>query len=553
MRVSCRFPVYFICPYWRIEKQRTEKPEKKKGMSNVKGRKVFSAGACALLLAAAAAFALQDGQCLTPPMGWNSWNYYGCNNINETVVISTARAFLTVHPANWEGHLICLKDAGYAYVNIDDCWANTSRDMNGRLQADVSANKFPHCTPANGGMKWLTDTIHRLGLKIGIYGCAGTRTCAGTMPGGFNNETIDAQTYCDWGFDYLKYDFCSVPNPAYYNQMLYVRMRNGLWAAKGMAPWRGPLPLIYSICEWGWNSVKVWTWGDTCCHLWRTAEDLNANWSSVTSIIDQNISNKCYRYARPGAWNDMDMLEVGNGSLTEDENQSHFSIWCMSASPLFLGNKVTAMSEATFTIVTNRELIAIDQDSLGWQGRRLRVTGNVDVWVKKLKSSDTVLQRKYAAALLNRGASAATNVIINWSDIGETQTGAAYGIRDLQTHTTLPGTYTSSYTVASVPAHGTVTLLFQRGGIVGITEPKTAERLNAQLMVRRGQKSLDIYVPVSNSRVQIFSIQGKELASFATTVPSWYRVEGQSFLTGTCLVQVKTASGILANKTVVVR
>jgi alpha-galactosidase len=523
-------------------------------MKSIKGRKWFSVGVGVLLLAPAAAFSLQDGQCLTPPMGWNSWNLFACSGLNETVVITVAKAFLTKHVANWEGKTISLADVGYVYMNLDDCWANTARDVNNKLQADVAANKFPHCTPAAGGMKWLTDTIHHLGLKIGVYGCAGTRTCAGTMPGGYNYETNDAKSYYDWNFDYVKYDFCNVPSSTVYNQVLYVRMRNALWAAKGMAPWSGPLPLIHSICEWGWNSVKVWTWGDTCGHLWRTTGDINSSWSSLTSIIDQNITNQCYRYGKPGAWNDMDMMEVGNGSFTADENRSHFTIWCMNASPLICGNDVRSMSEAIFTILSNREVIALDQDSLGWNGRRTRVTGNVDVWVKKLKSLDTNLQRKWAVTLFNRGAAAATNTVINWSDFGETEAGAGYGIRDLWNHSTLTGTYTTSYTVPSVAAHGVVTLLFQRGGITGvIQETNTPDRLGAQLEMRRGQKGVDIYVPVSNSRVQIFNIQGKELASFATTVPSWYRVGANSLLSGTCLVRVKTASGVLANKAVVVR
>jgi alpha-galactosidase len=520
-------------------------------MKSFKGRKLFSVAAAALLLVPAGAFALQDGQCLTPPMGWNSWNLFGCANLSENVVITVAKAFLNKQ-VDGEGRTVSLADVGYVYMNLDDCWANTSRDVNNKLQADVSANKFPHCTPANGGMKWLTDTIHRLGLKIGCYGCAGTRTCAGTMPGGYNYETNDAKSYYDWGFDYIKYDFCNVPSSTVYNQVLYVRMRNALWAAKGMAPWSGPLPLIHSICEWGWNTVKVWTWGDTCGHLWRTTGDINSSWSSLTSIIDQNITNQCYRYGKPGAWNDMDMMEVGNGSFTADENRSHFTIWAMNASPLICGNDVRSMSNAVFAILANREIIALDQDPLGWNGRRLRVTGNVDVWVKKLASADTNLNRKWAVTLLNRGTAAATNTVINWSDFGETTASAAYGIRDLWSHSTLAGTYTTSYTVASVAAHGVVSLLFQRGG-VGVAEPQTLDRLNTQIAMRRGQKGVDIYIPVSNSMVQIFNIQGKELASFATTVPSWYRISDRSQVTGTCLVRVKTASGMLANKTVVVR
>jgi alpha-galactosidase len=528
-------------------------------MRNVTGRKLLFIAGCALLLLPPVSFAMQDGQCRTPPMGWNSWNLFGCSNLTETVVINTAKAFLTKHPANWEGLSISLADVGYVFINLDDCWANTSRDGNGKLQADVSAGKFPHCTAANGGMKWLTDSIHRLDpplyrLKIGCYGCAGTRTCAGTMPGGYNSETADAKSYVDWDFDYIKYDFCNVPSPTVYNEVLYVRLRNALWAAVGLAPHGGPLPIIYSICEWGWNASKVWLWGDTIGHLWRTTGDINASWSSLTSIIDQNISNQCYRYGKPGAWNDMDMMEVGNGSFTPEENQSHFAIWAMNASPLIIGCNVYTMGEDIFTILSNREIIAVNQDSLGWNGRRLRVTGNTEVWVKKLRSADTNLQRKWAVCLFNRGAAAATNVVINWSDFGETTASAAYGIRNLRTHSTLTGTYTTSYTVASVPIHGVTMLLFQRGGIVGVNEPRTvAERLNAQLTMRRGQKGVDIYVPVSNSRVQVFDIRGKELASFITTVPSWYHVGDKSRLSGTCLVRVKTATGLLSDRMVVVK
>ncbi|MBN1128796.1 MAG: glycoside hydrolase family 27 protein [Chitinispirillaceae bacterium] len=530
-------------------------------MGKVFFRRLLLTASVAALLLPSFALALQDGQCLTPPMGWNSWNHYGCANLSQAVVIATAKAFKTKHPANWEGRSISLQDAGYNYVNLDDCWGATARDANGKLQANTAANKFPSCTPANGGMKWLTDSIHRMGLKIGIYGCAGTRTCAGTMPGGFDNEVTDAKSYVDWGFDLLKYDFCNVPASQYYNQVLYVRMRNALWAAKGMQPHSGPLPITFSICEWAWNQVKVWTWSDTIGHLWRTTHDISANWSTMVGIIDQNIANQTWLYSKKGNWPDYDMFEVGrsafdpsSGQLYEDQAKTHFSIWCMAASPLLLGNDVTTMSDAVFNIITNRELIALNQDSLGWCGMRRRVSGNVDVWVKKLSSPDTNLQRKWAVTLFNRGTAAASNIAINWSDFGETTASAPYAIRNLWTHTTLNGTYTSNYTVASVPAHGVVTLLFQRGGFVGVNTPGTAaKRCDARVAMRRGQQGVDMFIPVSNSTVQIFDIQGKELASFATTDPAWYPVKSQARLNRTCLVRVKTPSGMLVEKMVLAR
>ncbi len=476
-------------------------------------------------------YALRDGQCLTPPMGWNSWNHFACNNLNEQVVLSTAQAFVRKRLSRWEGQQISLKDVGYIYVNLDDCWAASSRTASGRFQ--VNTSKFPHCS--DGTMKWLADSLHRMGLKIGIYSCAGTQTCAKTMPGSYQNETIDAQTFAEWGIDYLKYDWCNVPSgsnaPTLYSRMNHALKNAYSKLGKGY---------IFSICEWGSNNP--WLWGDTCGHLWRTTGDINASWGSIVSIVDQQISKQLYRYAKPGGWNDPDMLEVGRGSLTLAENQAHFDLWCIQAAPLLLGNDLTTMSDDIFNIVSNREVIAVDQDSLGWQGRRVRQINNtVDVWVKKLSSKDTVQNRKYAVVLFNRGTGTASGNV-TWADIGESQSNAQYIVRDLWKHQVLDSSKTEKVEVSGIPPHGTVHLLLTRKPIVEIAQRNRNGSLpNAKILGRTGAGGFEIYIPTANNRVSVYDVQGKEIASFEAIIPSWYRLEQKTLPRGTYLVRVKSA------------
>jgi alpha-galactosidase len=301
------------------------------------------------------------GLAQTPPMGWNSWNKYGCN-VSEKLLMDMADAMVNSG----------MKDAGYEYIVIDDCW-QVDRDKDGEIVVDKE--RFPH------GIKFLADYIHSKGLKFGIYSCAGTKTCAG-RPGGNGHEYQDARTYARWGVDYLKYDWCNTSTQD--SKSSYTTMRDALYTAGR--------PIVFSICEWG--ATKPWEWAPEVGNLWRTTFDINDRWNSVLNILDQQ--KELARYAGPGHWNDPDMLEVGNGRMTIEEYRSHFSLWCMMAAPLMAGNDLGNMSQDTKEILTNKEIIALDQDALGKQGTCFRSNGGFEIWVKKLANNEE------AICLLNR-------------------------------------------------------------------------------------------------------------------------------------------------------
>ena len=324
-----------------------------------------------------------DGLALTPPMGWNSWNKFACD-VNEALLRETADAMA----ANG------MKDAGYQYIVIDDCW-HGQRDSLGFIHPDPK--KFP------SGMKALADYIHLKGLKFGIYSCAGAQTCAG-YPGGRGHEYQDAITYAQWGVDYLKYDWCNTDGLSAVGS--YTTMRDALHAAGR--------PVVFSLCEWGNN--EPWKWAPAVGHLWRTTGDISAcfdceathgTWSSwgVMKIVEKHPDLRIY--AGPGHWNDPDMLEVGNG-MSFNEDRSHFSLWCMLAAPLISGNDLRAMNPETKEILTNTEVIGIDQDSLGVQGYRFDSKDSVEVWVKPLVKGD------WAVAFLNRSTQK-RSVDFDWS------------------------------------------------------------------------------------------------------------------------------------------
>jgi alpha-galactosidase len=289
----------------------------------------------------------------TPPMGWNSWNKYGCN-VSESLIMGMADAMVSSG----------MKDAGYEYVVIDDCW-QVSRDDNGEIVADK--DRFPH------GIKYLADYIHSKGLKFGIYSCAGTLTCAG-RPGGRGHEYQDALTYARWGVDYLKYDWCNTGSQE--AKSTYSIMRDGLYAAHR--------PIVFSICEWGSN--KPWEWAGDVGNLWRTTGDISDSWNSMINILSQQ--KDLSKYAGPGHWNDPDMLEVGNGGMTTEEYKTHFSLWCMLAAPLLAGNDLQNMTPETKSILTNKEIIALDQDTLGKEGECWRNNGDYQIWIKMLANNE---------------------------------------------------------------------------------------------------------------------------------------------------------------------
>ncbi len=352
-------------------------------------------GLALALLAPAAAFA-GDGLALTPPMGWNSWNKFGCD-VSEKLIRGAADALVATG----------MKDAGYQYVVIDDCW-QVSRDGAGKIVIDAA--RFP------SGMKALADYVHSKGLKFGIYSDAGTKTCAG-RPGTKSYEEIDAKTYAEWGVDYLKFDWCSSEGQD--TRDAYGRMSQALRSSGR--------PIVFSICEWG--STKPWTWAQGIGHLWRATGDIQDCWDcgrgwggmGVTHIID--IMADLYPYQGPGHWNDPDMLEVGNGGLSLAENRAHFSFWCLFASPLMAGNDLEAMKPEIHDILTHRELIAVNQDPLGMQGRKVWDDGPREVWMKPLADGSK------AVILFNRGNEEGV-LSVRWEDVGLFPGGSAV-VRDL--------------------------------------------------------------------------------------------------------------------------
>ena len=298
----------------------------------------------------------------TPPMGWNSWNKFGCR-VNEEVVIKAAESMVSSG----------MKDAGYEYIVIDDCW-QIARDENGEIIVD--SIKFPN------GMKYLADKIHSLGLKFGIYTCAGLTTCQ-KRPGSRGYEFQDARAYARWGVDYLKVDWC-YRSPEQSAKASYSLMRDALNAAGR--------PIVLSICEWG--DSKPWLWAKEVGHLARTTADIRDNWDSMVYIL--NEEKPLAQYSEPGYWNDPDMLEVGNGGMTTNEYKAHFSLWCMLAAPLMAGNDLSNMTEDTRSILTNKNLIAVNQDKLGKQAVCIRESGGYEIWIKDLDKEEK------AACLFNR-------------------------------------------------------------------------------------------------------------------------------------------------------
>jgi alpha-galactosidase len=306
----------------------------------------------------------------TPPMGWNSWNFFA-GKVTEQNIKDAADQMVATG----------MKDAGYVYINIDDTWEG-QRDAQGILHTN---EKFPD-------MKGLADYVHARGLKLGIYSGPGSKTCAG-YPASLDHETQDAELYASWGIDYLKYDLCSfhrdvmsakAPN----DEAEQMRLMVTAYGKMGKALQATKRPIVYSLCQYGWDSV--WEWGPSVgANLWRTTGDVQANWMSIYDIIGQNAG--LAKYAAPGHWNDPDMLEVGNGKLSLAENRTHFSMWAMLAAPLLAGNDLP-------NILTNKDVIAIDQDKLGKQATRAYVDGEVEVWTRPLAGGAE------AVAVLNAGS-----------------------------------------------------------------------------------------------------------------------------------------------------
>jgi alpha-galactosidase len=362
----------------------------------------------------------RDSLAQTPPMGWNSWNKFACN-VSEDLIKTVADAIAT------NG----MKDVGYQYVVIDDCW-QVKRDEDGNITADPQ--RFP------SGIKGLADYIHSKGLKFGIYSDAGAKTCAG-RPASQGHEYQDAMQYAKWGVDYLKYDWCNTGSRN--AEEAYATMSNALLSTGR--------PIVFSMCEWG--TAKPWLWGKGIGNLWRTTGDISDRWegkkkwpdgncceNGMLAIVDEQVGLESF--AGPGHWNDPDMLEVGNGGMTTSEYRAHFSFWTILAAPLIAGNDVRSMSADTKEILENKEVIAVDQDPLGREGRRISKQGDLEVWGRPLKDGGR------AVILFNRGTVDA-EVSVTWEQLAYPGHLSAK-VRDLWEHKDL-GSFDGGYKAKVAP------------------------------------------------------------------------------------------------------
>ncbi len=375
-----------------------------------------------LLLAMALSHAQKfENLAQTPPLGWNSWNTFG-TDINEELVKGIADKFVELG----------LKDAGYQYIVLDDGWMSKERDANGNLVADPI--KFPN------GMKALADYIHSKGLKFGLYNCAGATTCAG-YPGSRGHEYQDARTYASWDVDYLKYDWCNTDKIN--AESAYTTMRDALYKAGR--------PVVFSICEWG--DTQPWKWAKDIGHLWRVTGDIincwdcevgHGSWSSsgIWKII--NMRKDIRKAAGPGHWNDFDMMEVGNG-MTGAEDRTHFAMWSMLASPLIMGNDLRTASKETIKTLSNKEVIAVNQDKLGIQGFRFTNENNMEIWLKPLDNN------QWAMTFINMSDNP-VDFVFDWKkhNIGDDVNGRyvdmkknVFKIRDVFNHKNLGDTSTN--------------------------------------------------------------------------------------------------------------
>ncbi|GAA4249337.1 glycoside hydrolase family 27 protein [Dactylosporangium darangshiense] len=359
-----------------------------------------------------------NGLALAPPMGWNDYNAYGLQ-VNEQVIRDAADRLVGSG----------LRDAGYVYVNIDDAWMAADRDANGNLQADP--DRFPH------GIRALADYVHARRLRLGIYEDAGVKTCAG-LPGSLGHERQDARQFAAWGVDYLKYDSCYAGEGCGQTTCAPVREH---YAAMRDALTATGRPIVFSICSWG--ADRVWAWGAGYGNLWRTTPDIAPTFASLLSVFHANVG--LAGYARPGGWNDPDMLEVGNG-MTETEDRAELSLWAAMAAPLIAGADLTTASQQTIADLANRDVIAVDQDPLGRPARLLSADGGLDVLVRPLTNGDV------AVVLFNETDAAA--------DVSTTVGHGRYTMRNLWEGTTA---VTDGTVGAHLPAHGAAMFRLAKG------------------------------------------------------------------------------------------
>ncbi|KAF9447961.1 glycoside hydrolase family 27 protein [Macrolepiota fuliginosa MF-IS2] len=378
-----------------------------------------------------------------PALGWNTWNAYQCN-INEAKVLAAANQFISLG----------LKDAGYQYINIDDCWSVKTRDSSGRIVPDPT--KFPN------GINGVATQVHNLGLKMGIYSDAGTATCAG-FPASLGTELIDAQTFASWGIDYLKYDNCNIPGnwtdaaspPGgdWYNSNSGIRYRQMTAALATVSR-----PIQLDICIWG--TAQVWTWGARVGHSWRMSGDASPTWSFIMSVMNINVAH--LDTIDFFGHNDMDMMEIGNGNLTIQEERTHFAAWAFFKSPILLGTDLGQLSTDEIAIVTNKELLAFHQDAnIGTPAKPFTAfsgapTTSPPEFYSGLSSKGTHV------FIINTGSSTATKKF-TFSNVPGLGTSGNFKVHDMWTGQDLSGTFTASSSFSiSVAAHDTVAYLITK-------------------------------------------------------------------------------------------
>ncbi|NAS27522.1 alpha-galactosidase [Herbidospora sp. NEAU-GS84] len=451
--------------------------------------------------------ALNNGVGRTPPMGWNTWNTFGCN-INETLIKQTTDAMV----ANG------MRDLGYQYVVVDDCWMDPNRDSAGNLQPNLS--RFP------SGMKALGDYIHARGMKFGIYQAPLDKTCAqyfNSYPGAtgaLNHEVQDARQFAAWGVDYLKYDWCSPTGTMDDQVRAFAKMRDAL-AATGR-------PILYSINP---NSIHDKTgprrnWGDVA-NIWRTTEDITNTWNSgqtngypmgIQNIV--NVNAPLSGYAAPGSFNDPDMMVVGRGGMTDTEMRSHFALWAIMAAPLIAGNDVRNMDNATSTIMKNANLIAINQDTLGLQALQISNDGTRRILAKRLSNGDV------AVALFNQGGSTTT---ISTSAAAIGLSGTSFNLRDAWTNAV---TSTSGTISASVPAHGTVVYRVSGGTPTSPSPSPTPTASTSPLRGVASNRCVDVTGASQNNgtAVVLWDCNGQSNQQWTSTAAGELRVYGNKCL-----------------------
>ena len=371
----------------------------------------------------------------TPPMGWNSWNQVRCNDLTEDVVKRAADALVRLG----------LKEAGYEYVVVDDCWQAPRRDAQGSLVANPET--FP------SGLQSLVDYVHGKGLKFGLYLVPGSKTCAMTWDGyqaegigSHGHERQDAEMLGELGVDYLKYDWCEADvNDGLDRVAAFKVMRDELR--------RLDRPIVYSISEYG--KTQPWTWAPGIANLWRTTADITPDWLSIVGIIEDQAG--LADYSGPGGWNDPDMLQVGNGKMAPDEVRAHVGMWAMLAAPLMIGTDMDHLAPEVLDALSNEEIIAIDQDPLGEQARQVKVGeghfwDRTEVWARPLDGGD------FAVALFNK-LSAPAEIVTSVQEVGAAA--GTWAVRDATNRADLPPT--DGPIAVTVPAHGAMILRLSAG------------------------------------------------------------------------------------------